>query len=301
LSQNLIEEKFIEYVWSLITPTVRTVLVADRGFARGSLMRWLLDRGRDFVIRFDSDTHLSLPDGTSGAVKEVLAIKPGQSHWIAKGWYGKDDHVPISALAIWEEGQEEPWYLATSLKDPNTVEKLYRWRGRIECGYRDEKTGVILREGGDDHKLRSVLHLHRLLLAILSLHWLAAISGLQAHHDLPESDAPNASEPTTRLEEASPNTDSLELLRQGPAQPPPAIPHRGPTPKLPPWMKRFAVRGPLSHVRLGMEILRAKAEDLTRLVRRAIRWVGIYLWIWPPRWRPWQIRYRLNHWWPLPS
>lgn len=303
LSQNLIEEQFIDYVWSLVTPTLQTVAVADRGFARASLFRSLLDRKRDFVIRFDPDTWLFLPDGSSGAVEEVLPLKPGQCRWIAKGWYHKEDRVPIAVLALWEEGQEEPWYLATTLKDPNSVEVLYRWRARIECGNRDEKTGVILREGGDDHQLRSTLHLHRLLLAIVCLHWLAAISGLQAYHDLPEAkpDTPNTSEPATPLEQALPNSDNLKLLKEGPAQPPEVVPHRGPTPKLPSWMKPFAVRGPLSYVRLGMEILRAKAEDLSHLVRRAIRWVGIYLWIWRPKWRPWQVRYRLNHWWPLPS
>ncbi len=57
---------------------------------------------------------------------------------------------------------------------------------RIEAGNRDDKTGVILREGGDQHQLSSVLHLHRLLLANLCLHWLAALTGLQAQHDLPD-------------------------------------------------------------------------------------------------------------------
>ncbi|MCK4471198.1 MAG: hypothetical protein KAW49_05365, partial [Anaerolineae bacterium] len=80
----------------------------------------------------------------------------------------------------------------------------------------------------------------------------------------------------TPLEQDLPNTDAVELLDQGPAQPPPVIPHRGPTPKLGSWMRRFAVRRHLSYVRLGMEILRT--GDLANLVRRAIRWLAMYLW-----------------------
>ena len=66
---------------------------------------------------------------------------------------------------------------------------------------------------------------------------------------------------------------------------------RDPTPQ---WLKRFAVRGHLSYVRLGMEILRS--PGLTHLVRRAVRWLGIHLWPWRPAWRPRQVRYRLRHW-----
>jgi hypothetical protein len=37
---------------------------------------------------------------------------------------------------------------------------------RLECTNRDEKTGAILRQGGDKHALSSLHHLHRLLLAL---------------------------------------------------------------------------------------------------------------------------------------
>jgi hypothetical protein len=160
-----------------------------------------------------------------------------------------------------------------------------------------------------------VRHLHRLLLANFCTQWLAALTGLQAYHDLPLSvearanktlagvpwapASPNAAPAPTPLEQALPNDKDVELLAQGPAQPPPVIPHRGPRPPLPAWMRRFAVRGHLSYVRLGLEILRAL--DLGSLVRQAVRWLAIYAWAWRPMWRPWQIRYRLQHCWPLPT
>jgi len=297
-SQNLIEGQLLDYVHTFLPATLRAVIVADRGFARASLFRACLAAQRDFVIRFDADTWLYLPDGTGGATKEVLALQPGQQRWLSSAFYGKEDRIPVAVLAIWDKGQAEPWYLATTLPDAPTVDTLYRWRMRIESGNRDQKSGVLLRESGDHHRLTSVLHLHRLLLALYCTHWLTALTGLQAWHDLAaDPDAPETA-PAPALEQALPNSTALELLGEGPALPPAIIPHRGPSPQLPHWMKRFAVRGHLSYVRLGLEILRS--SDLTTLVRRAIRWLGIQLWPWRPAWRPWQIRYRLKHWWPLP-
>jgi hypothetical protein len=118
----------------------------------------------------------------------------------------------VAVLAIWDVGQKEPWYLATNLDAAPATETCYRWRMRIEAGNRDDKTGVILREGGDQHKLASVLHLHRLLLANFSLHWLAALAGLQAHHDLAHPQTAAAA-----LEQAPPDDPDPDLLLHGPA------------------------------------------------------------------------------------
>jgi hypothetical protein len=299
LSQNLIEEHLLDYVWSFLTPTLRAIVIADRGFARATLFRRLLGQRRDFVIRFDADTWLTLPHGTSGPAEEVVSLRPGQRRWVPEAYYGQQDHVPLAVMAVWDSGQKEPWYLATTLPDGPPAETIYRWRMRIECANRDEKSGVVMREGGDKHRLTSVLHLHRLLLADLCTHWLAALTGLQAHRDLPADNSATPDPLNASLEHALPNTTALDMLDQGPAQPPPVIPHRGPTPKLPRWMRPFAVRGHLSYVRLGMEILRA--SDLVTLVRRAVRWLAIHLWRLRPPWRPWQVRYRLRHWWPLPT
>lgn len=299
-SQNRIEECLLRYVWSFLNPGLQVVLVADRGFARASLFRWLLKRHRDFVIRFDAQTWLSLPNGRSAPAQEILALHPGQQCWLPVACYGQEDRVPVAVLGLWEVGQKEPWYLATTLAQPQITETLYRWRMRIECANRDEKSGVILREGSDQHRLTSVLHLHRMLLAVLCLHWLSALVGLQASRDLSSEESAPASDTSDvpPLEQAPPNATTWALLDQGPALPPAAIPHRGPTPKPPRWMRRFTARGWLSYVRLGMEVMRS---DLTYVVRRAVRWVAIFLWRSVPLWPPWQRRYRLKHWWPLPT
>jgi len=112
-------------------------------------------------------------------------LRPGQRRFCLEAFYGQQEQVPIRLRAIWEQGHREPWYLATSLEDPQQTERLYRWRMRLECTNRDEKTGVLLREGGDQHAIRSLLHMHRLLLALAAAQWLLALLGLQSWRELP--------------------------------------------------------------------------------------------------------------------
>ncbi|MGQ9556043.1 MAG: transposase [Anaerolineae bacterium] len=265
LSQNLIEQQLLDYLYSCLPPGLLAVVVADRGFARATLMQWLRGRKRSFVIRFDGDTWLRLPDGRTGPAHKLLALKPGQRQWLPHAHYGQQEQVPVAVLALWEQGHKEPWYLASDLTDAEMIDTLYHWRMRAEQGYRDEKSGVILREGGDRHQLKAVLHLHRLLLANFLLHWLAALTGLQAHHDLPQAQSPQDDQITapapTPLEQAPPYTpQAAHLLNQGPAQPPPVIPHRGHTPTLARWLRRFAVRG---HLRATSALARRSCASVT--------------------------------------
>ena len=116
-SQNHIEEQLLNYLWSFVNPMQRIVIVADRGFARASLFRWFLNQERQFVIRFDGDTWLYLPDGQRGATQQVVAIRPGERCWIPQAAYGQEDKVPVAVLAVWDVGQKQPWYLATNLRN----------------------------------------------------------------------------------------------------------------------------------------------------------------------------------------
>jgi hypothetical protein len=300
LSQNQIEEELVELVFALLSPALHGVIVADRGFARASFFRFHTQRQHSYVIRFDAQTHIRLPqpmtDGrpSAGTPAEVLGISPGQRIWCPEAFYGKDDQVPIRLLAVWEATQKEPWYLASDLTDEHQIETLYRWRMRLECANRDEKTGVILREGGDQHALHSVIHLHRLLLAVCAAEWLCALTGLQAEQDLPATTTDPLLPSPPPLQTRDDLTD-LARLDHGPADPPPIVPHRGPQPKPPLRLKRFVARGPLSYVRLGREVLRT--PDMLPIIARLVRWLTVYLWSWTPLWHPAQLRYRLLAWW----
>ena len=307
-SQNRIEEQLWRLVTHLVSPALRPVFVADRGFARAERFRQLQAQGQDFVSRIDAATHVQRhPHALFPPAAEALACPPGERRWYPAGTYAESERVPVRLLAVHDADQKEPWLLATTLASADAGELLYRWRMRLECTNRDCKTGVLLREGDDHHALTHPLPLHRLLLALATADWLGALVGLQAWQDLPGGHlpAPPPPEPPASGPAAAPpaldtvpplTPPTPALLDQGPSMPPPVLPHRGPTPPLPPWMRRFATRGWLSYIRLGLEVLRA--PDLRWLVRRAVRWLALYLWSATPLWRPWQDRYRRLHWWP---
>lgn len=298
-SQNQIEEELVGDLVALVSLALQGITVADRGFARASFFRFHQARTRFFVIRFDAQTHIRLPAPLApnrpaeGLPAAVLGLRPDAQVWCPEAVYGAEDQVPISLLGVWDAGQAEPWYLATNLPRAEPTEVAYRWRMRLECSNRDEKTGVILRAGGDNHALESVLHLHRLLLALGAVEWLCALVGLQALDDLPQ--ATSAPLPAPAPVGALADLSDPAALAHGPAVPPPVVPHRGARPKPPAWLKRFVAWGPLSSVRLGWEVL--AASDLRTVVQRLTRWLAAYLWSWIPLWCPHQLRYRLHAWW----
>ncbi|HEY8743575.1 MAG TPA: transposase, partial [Chloroflexota bacterium] len=241
LSQNHIEEHLLALVLRLVCPALRRVIVADRGFARASLFRWLLEHAADFVIRFDAETHVYLdPDGESQAAATALQVQRGEQRWVEQAWYQKEERVPMRMLAVWDQDAEEPWYLGTSLGRADWTAQCYRWRMRCECTHRDEKTGILLRCGGGDHQLTNVLHMHRLALALCLAEWCCALVGLQAWRELPalpgasptlltsEHEANTAPSPTPDqppLEAAPPLIEpDASYLAQGPAEPPPPLP-----------------------------------------------------------------------------
>ncbi len=247
LSQNHIEEHLLALVLRLVCRRrpqggrLRRVIVADRGFARASLFRWLQAHAADFVIRFDAETHVYRDGaGESQPVAAALPVQRGEQRWVEQAWYQQEERVPMAMLAIWDEDADEPWYLGTSLGRADWTAQCYRWRMRCECTHRDEQTGILLRSGGDDHAMTNVLHMHRLALALCLAEWFCALVGLQAWRELP---ALLDASPTLLTSEQEANTDPptaldqppLELappliepdasyLAQGPAEPPPPLP-----------------------------------------------------------------------------
>lgn len=296
-SQNHIEERLLDLVWDLLSPALRGVLVADRGFARASLFEHCRARGRDFVIRIDAGTHVRLPgDLASRPVAQALPVRPGARLWAPDASYQQEAHVPLGLLAVWAPGYKEPWYLGTTLERADWTEQVYAWRMRCEATHRDCKGGLLLRHSGDQHRLTSLPHMHRMVLALALAEWLAALVGWQALADLPRLAAPPAPAAEAMPPAAAPEGDTAALPGDGPAAPPPAVPHRGPRGRTPPWLRRFVGRGPLSPARLGWEVL--QAPDLRAIAQRLLRWLDFWLGGLAPVWSAAQRRYRRRHWWP---
>ena len=81
-SQNRLEEAFIARLLRNLPDAIRPPLLADRGFGRASLLRWLQEMPRhtgqtvDYVVRLKGNVRIQTPDGLSGIAAELsLASK----------------------------------------------------------------------------------------------------------------------------------------------------------------------------------------------------------------------------------
>lgn len=143
-SQNQIIDSLLAKVMHWLPASIQAVVVADREFARASLFRLLTHMGRDFVVRIDKETWI-LHRAYTGPLEQLPLQPGGPSYWFSHALYSQGEQVPLNLLAVWHQGYEEPWFLATSLDNQDEVFALYRQRMKIEHGFRDWKTHLRLK------------------------------------------------------------------------------------------------------------------------------------------------------------
>jgi hypothetical protein len=100
----------LRLVAQLVSPALRPVIMADRGFARADLFAHRQARQQDVVIRIDAETHVQphrfvMPRPAA----EALACPPGERRWQPHGTYQATEWVPVHLLAVHDAGQAEPW------------------------------------------------------------------------------------------------------------------------------------------------------------------------------------------------
>jgi hypothetical protein len=182
-SQNQREEALITSCLRQIARGIKTVLIGDRAFGRASLFSFLKERETHFVIRVSDKVHVSHPyfDG----LLHDLPLKVGKRIWLEGLLYRQDRVVKINLLAIWGIGQKDPWYLATTLSDPNLVYRLYRKRMKIEHGFRDWKhhlrsTRLFELKIPKSRFVRAVHRARMLVNAIVIAYWFICLVGIKA-------------------------------------------------------------------------------------------------------------------------
>lgn len=154
-------------VQAILPPPLRehVLLVADRAYGVPRMLDIATALGWAWVLRLPGQAKVRLPDGTERAVR-ALAPRPG-THWF--GGFGRADldaatDPPPAAVdvfkaagwrrsqlvAVWLDGQVEPWLLLTSLSASAAVLGEYARRWAIERtflswkshGWDIEKSGV---------------------------------------------------------------------------------------------------------------------------------------------------------------
>ncbi len=152
-SQNQLEQEALSAVLGALPSGVRPVVLADRGFRRASFICWLQRHGVDYVVRLSKGNCLTEADGKQWKLGEER-LERGQLRWVRGVHYGLHHGRPrdlwVNVALCWRipksrardprrKQPEEPWYLATSLKDAQSAASWYWQRGWIEQSFKDSK------------------------------------------------------------------------------------------------------------------------------------------------------------------
>jgi Transposase DDE domain len=184
-SQNQLEqEALLAVLGALPSGVVRPVVLADRGFRRAGFIYWLQRHGVDYVVRLSKGSCLTEADGKQWKLGEE-GLERGQLRWV-RGvryglYHGRSRDLWVNVALCWRipksrardprrrKQPEEPWYLATSLKDAQSAASWYWQRGWIEQSFKDSKG----RFGLAEVMVGCPKRLGRLLMALtVALAWL---------------------------------------------------------------------------------------------------------------------------------
>ena len=183
-SQNQLEQDaLLAVVRALPSGVIRPVVLADRGFRRAGFLSWLGRHEIDYVVRLSKGACITEADGKQWKLGEE-GLRAGQLRWVRGARYGLYHGRPrdlfVNVALCWRIPKsrardprrklpEEPWYLATSLKDVQSAASWYWQRGWIEQSFKDSKG----RFGLAEVRVGCPKRLSRLLMALtVALAWL---------------------------------------------------------------------------------------------------------------------------------
>jgi hypothetical protein len=157
-------------------------LLADRGLSCLKLIQLCQAHGWHYVLRIKQDEWCCRKlRGTFQSWQQCSQIV-GQT---GKQWYGtirlwKEHEYETQLSAVWEEGQEEAWFLISDRPAGRKRVKEYRWRMRVESTFQDMKSRGWQWEASH---VRARDRLERMLLVLfLAFWWLMHLAASCIHH-----------------------------------------------------------------------------------------------------------------------
>jgi hypothetical protein len=137
-SQNTRENTFVQLLVRLSVHMQRAVLIFDRGFRRVSLIRELAWLAQPFIIRLAVKVQV-VSESYAGLLSQH-PLRPGQRVDLGVCALGQRKPMRVRVIGVWAAGQEEPWWLATTLTcSARRVAAYYDRRMGIEEHFRDSK------------------------------------------------------------------------------------------------------------------------------------------------------------------
>jgi hypothetical protein len=167
LSQNLLEDQFVQRLATLLPRELNPVLLFDRGYARVPLMQLLDTLAVHWVIRVRKGTwvrHKRYAGPLAG-----VPIRRGGQMWCSKARYHKDAQYVANLAVALNATAEEPWFLLTNLHRATTTVCWYERRFRCEELFRDVKDQLHLETIRVRHMERARRILFCLVIAYLAL------------------------------------------------------------------------------------------------------------------------------------
>jgi Transposase DDE domain len=138
-SQNQLEQDALLAVVGALPKSVRPAILADRGFRRADFLSWLQRHQLDYVVRLSKSSCITEASGRQWKLGEE-GLRRGKLRW-AEGvryglYHGRPRDLFTNVALCWRvpkskardprrKQPEEPWYLATSLKDAQAATSWY--------------------------------------------------------------------------------------------------------------------------------------------------------------------------------
>jgi hypothetical protein len=160
-------------VATLIPAKVDVTWLADRAFGTPQFTDLVQHYGWHYVVRVQGQTHYQTITGQENAIRQ-LVHKRGTRRKLRGFAFKKLGWRCVSVVVWWGRNHPQPLCLVSDLPPDFALVKLYRRRYTIEASFRDFKTYGWNWERG---QVKSLDHLHRLLIAMALAAWLTVMVG----------------------------------------------------------------------------------------------------------------------------
>jgi DDE family transposase len=176
-SQNAFEYQMLRCVRRCVPHSQPATIVADRGFGRTELFRFLDALGFGYCIRIKGDAWAEFT-GHAGPLKDY-PVTVGQTFKLPRVRYHKKQRYELKLVLTCAriEGTASTWLLATNLPDQaRCIVDLYRRRFWCEEAFRDLKQAFRL----EAVRVKTAERLDNLLLVLSIVFFILAIIGVRA-------------------------------------------------------------------------------------------------------------------------
>ncbi|MBC7235025.1 MAG: transposase [Chloroflexi bacterium] len=164
------QRALLRHVRELLPKGATVLLVGDNEFGSVALLKQLERWGWYYVLRQRGDVKVCVSPATKWQSCKELAPSKGNLFWYPQALLTVEHLHRTRLLAFWQQGEDEPWLLATNL--PSAREALQAYRRRV---WLDEFFGDMKGHGVNLAKTRlwHFQRLSRLLFIVVMLYlWL---------------------------------------------------------------------------------------------------------------------------------